>query len=69
MFFCGIVRPCRAAIWDKSPAAKTCRFALEVGVIPLTGTTNDDHMQADLEVFDFRLEPAEVERIEGLDER
>lgn len=42
------------------------RFALEVGMIPLTGTTDGDHMQADLEVFDFRLEPAEVARIEGL---
>jgi len=45
------------------------RFAFEVGMIPLTGTTNGDHMQADLEVFDFRLEPAEVARIEGLGER
>lgn len=42
------------------------RFALEVGMIPLTGTTDAAHMQADLEVFDFRLEPAEVVRIEGL---
>jgi len=42
------------------------RFALEVGMVPLTGTTNADHMRADLEVFDFRLEPDEVERIESL---
>src|SRR5262249_25076650 len=42
------------------------RFALEVDMIPLTGTTTADHMRADLEVFDFRLEPDEVERIEGL---
>lgn len=42
------------------------RFALEVGMIPLTGTSDGAHMQADLEVFDFRLEPAEVARIEGL---
>jgi diketogulonate reductase-like aldo/keto reductase len=42
------------------------RFALDVGMIPLTGTTDADHMRADLEVFDFRLEPAEVERIERL---
>jgi diketogulonate reductase-like aldo/keto reductase len=42
------------------------RFAIEVGMIPLTGTTDTEHMQADLEVFDFRLEPAEVARIEGL---
>jgi len=42
------------------------RFALDVGMIPLTGTTNIDHMQTDLDVFDFRLEPGEVILIEGL---
>jgi diketogulonate reductase-like aldo/keto reductase len=42
------------------------RFALDVGMIPLTGTTNADHMRADLEVFDFRLEPDEAQRIESL---
>ncbi|HUS40865.1 MAG TPA: aldo/keto reductase [Pirellulales bacterium] len=42
------------------------RFAMDVGMIPLTGTTNADHMRADLEVFDFRLEPEEVELIERL---
>jgi diketogulonate reductase-like aldo/keto reductase len=42
------------------------RFALEVGMVPLTGTTDAAHMRADLEVFDFRLEPEEVEWIEGL---
>jgi diketogulonate reductase-like aldo/keto reductase len=45
------------------------RFALEVGMIPLTGTTNGDHMQADLEVFDFQLEPEEVARVESLGRR
>jgi diketogulonate reductase-like aldo/keto reductase len=42
------------------------RFALDVGMMPLTGTTNADHMRADLEVFDFHLEPDEVRRIERL---
>ena len=42
------------------------RFALDVGILPLTGTTDADHMRADLEVFDFQLAPEEVERIEGL---
>jgi diketogulonate reductase-like aldo/keto reductase len=42
------------------------RFALEAGMIPLTGTTDPGHMRADLEVFDFHLERAEVERIENL---
>ena len=45
------------------------RFALDVGMIPLTGTTNSDHMQSDLDVFGFRLESAEVDQIEALAER
>ncbi len=45
------------------------RYALEVGMLPLTGTTNADHMRADLEIFDFRLEPAEVAVIEKLGTR
>src|SRR5262249_31794272 len=42
------------------------RFALEVGMVPLTGTTDADHMREDLEAFDFRLEPEEAECIERL---
>jgi hypothetical protein len=33
------------------------RFALDVDIIPLTGTSDADHVRADLEVFDFRLAP------------
>jgi diketogulonate reductase-like aldo/keto reductase len=43
------------------------RFAFDVGMIPLTGTTDADHMREDLAIFDFRLEPEEVECIERLD--
>jgi diketogulonate reductase-like aldo/keto reductase len=42
------------------------RFAIDVGMMVLTGTTNGDHMRADLDVFDFGLEPEEVERIERI---
>src|SRR4029077_541735 len=42
------------------------RFALDVGMVPLTGTTDEGHMRADLDAFEFRLEPEEVERIESL---
>ncbi len=42
------------------------RFALDVGMLPLTGTTDQAHMQADLAVFDFQLEPAEVDLIERI---
>jgi diketogulonate reductase-like aldo/keto reductase len=43
------------------------RFALDVGMAPLTGTTDAGHMRADLDVFDFHLDPEEVERIERLE--
>jgi diketogulonate reductase-like aldo/keto reductase len=43
------------------------RFALEVGMIALTGTTSAQHMQEDLSVFDFRLGPEEVEQIENIE--
>jgi diketogulonate reductase-like aldo/keto reductase len=42
------------------------RFALDAGMVALTGTTDAARMKHDLEVFDFRLEPEEVERIERL---
>jgi diketogulonate reductase-like aldo/keto reductase len=42
------------------------RFAISVGMIPLTGTTDAAHMRADLEVFDFDLTAEEIERIERL---
>jgi len=42
------------------------RFALDIGMIPLTGTTNAEHMRADLDVFEFSLEPTEIEQIERL---
>ena len=42
------------------------RFALEVGMVALTGTAEAGHMREDLEAFAFRLTPDEVERIERL---
>jgi diketogulonate reductase-like aldo/keto reductase len=49
----------------RSVAQIIFRFALEIGMIPLTGTSDPDHMRADQEVFDFRLNPEEVQQIEG----
>jgi diketogulonate reductase-like aldo/keto reductase len=42
------------------------RFALDIGMLPLTGTTSVEHMRADLGIVDFRLTPDEIERIENL---
>ena len=40
-------------------------FALEVGMIPLTGTTNADNMRGDLRVFALGLQPDDISRIEN----
>lgn len=42
------------------------RFALDAGMLPLTGTTKADHMREDLEVFAFHLNPEEVAQVERL---
>jgi len=42
------------------------RFAIEVGMVALTGTTDAAHMRQDLDVFGFRLEAEDVEGIERL---
>ena len=58
-----------AARHDRTVGQIVFRFALDIGMIPLTGTSDAEHMRADLEVFDFRLESEDVERIERLGER
>ena len=50
--------------YDRTPAQIIFRFAIDVGMLPLTGTTNVSHMQADLAVLDFELTPKEVTTIE-----
>jgi len=55
-----------AARYGRSVNQIVFRFALDVGMMPLTGTTNADHMREDLEVFDFQLTADEVKRIERL---
>ena len=42
------------------------RFALDVGMLPLTGTTDAEHMRLDLNLFDFHLEPTELHTIKRL---
>jgi diketogulonate reductase-like aldo/keto reductase len=48
----------------RTPAQVVFRFALQAGMIPLTGTSSPAHMREDLACLDFALEPAEVRAIE-----
>ena len=50
----------------RTPAQVVFRFALQAGMLPLTGTTDPDHMRENLEVFDFELTSEDVRVIENI---
>jgi diketogulonate reductase-like aldo/keto reductase len=49
-----------------TPAQVVFRFALQVGMLPLTGTTDPDHMREDLGALDFELPAQAVAAIEKI---
>jgi diketogulonate reductase-like aldo/keto reductase len=55
-----------AARTGATPAQVVFRFALAVGMLPLTGTSSAEHMKQDLASRDLALTPGEVEAIESL---
>ena len=42
------------------------RFAMQIGMLPLTGTTSEQHMKEDLQAEQFMLSTEELERIETI---
>jgi diketogulonate reductase-like aldo/keto reductase len=42
------------------------RFAMQVGMLPLTGTTNPQHMKEDLQAEQLALSPEDIRRIETI---
>lgn len=50
----------------RTPAQVVFRFAIEVGMLPLTGTTDAAHMREDLAALEFSLAPKDIARIEGI---
>jgi diketogulonate reductase-like aldo/keto reductase len=42
------------------------RFSQQIGIIPLTGTSDEAHMKADLKISEFTLLDEEMRSIEGL---
>lgn len=49
---------------NKTVSQIVFRFAQQIKMLPLTGTTNLEHMQQDLQIDDFELSPSEVASIE-----
>ena len=54
---------------QKTVAQVIFRFAQQVGMLPLTGTTDDSHMREDLESSTFQLVEEDVRLIAGLGAR
>jgi diketogulonate reductase-like aldo/keto reductase len=50
----------------KTPAQVVFRFALQVGMLPLTGTTSPAHMGEDLAALEFELPEEDVRAIERI---
>lgn len=51
----------------RTPAQVVFRFAIQVGMLPLTGTTDPGHMAEDLAALaEFELSPEDVRRIERI---
>jgi diketogulonate reductase-like aldo/keto reductase len=49
------------------PEQVVFRFAMQAGMVPLTGTTDAQHMKEDLRALEIELTPAEVEMIETIE--
>ena len=50
----------------RTPAQVVFRFALQAGMLPLTGTTDPAHMREDLGAFEFTLPDDDVRTIERI---
>jgi len=51
---------------ERTPAQVVFRFAIQIGILPLTGTTKAEHMLQDLDIDDFELSEDEVRLIETI---
>jgi diketogulonate reductase-like aldo/keto reductase len=51
-----------------SPAQVVFRFAMQIGMLPLTGTTSQQHMKEDLHAEQLALLPEEIQLIDTIAE-
>jgi diketogulonate reductase-like aldo/keto reductase len=50
----------------RTTAELVFRFATQVGMLPLTGTSSAEHMRLDLGALDFELDPADINLLDHL---
>lgn len=54
---------------ERTPAQVVFRYAMQVGMVPLTGTTNEQHMKEDLQVCHLELTTNDLEVIDSIGNR
>jgi diketogulonate reductase-like aldo/keto reductase len=52
--------------YEKTPAQILFRYLTLIGIVPLTGTRNEDHMRQDLDIFAFDLTSEEHNEMNSL---
>jgi 2,5-diketo-D-gluconate reductase A len=52
--------------YEKTPAEIMIRWNIQHHVVPLIKSTTTDHLTENLNVFDFELQPEDIERLDGL---
>ena len=52
-----------ATQYQKTPAQVFFRYLTQLGIVPLTGTSSEQHLIEDLAIFEFELTTADCENI------
>ncbi|MGQ0667356.1 MAG: aldo/keto reductase family protein [Nitrospiraceae bacterium] len=55
-----------AARYGMGLAQLVFRFAMQIGMLPMTGTTNPQHMKEDLQADRFTLRPEDLKQVESV---
>ncbi len=50
----------------RTPAQVWFRFLTQIGIVPLTGTSSQEHMDQDLAIFEFELSQLQLDQISNL---
>ena len=58
-----------AAGHHKTPAQVILRWHVERGICPIPGSHSVQHLKENLEIFDFKLSPEEIQAIARLERR
>jgi diketogulonate reductase-like aldo/keto reductase len=56
-----------AETYDRPPAAVVLKWAIERGITVIPKSSNPEHIRANADLFDWRMDEADLERLDGRD--